>query len=57
MLDGTNWKVMSDGVSYKLGLLSGRLRGIDDKEVIYTELKEELEPDQVVTKGGDIVNL
>jgi len=57
MLDGTNWKVMSDGVSYKLGLLSGRLRGIDDKEVIYSELKEELEPDQVTTKGGDIVNL
>jgi hypothetical protein len=41
ILDNTNWKVMSDGVSYKLGLLSGRLRGIDDKEVIYEELKEE----------------
>ena len=46
ILDGTNWKVMSDGVSYKLGLLSGRLRGIDDKEVIYEELKEELKPNQ-----------
>lgn len=43
MLDNTNWKVMSDGVNYKLGLLSGRLRGIDDKEVIYEELKEDLE--------------
>jgi hypothetical protein len=56
MLDNTNWKVMSEGVSYKLGLLSGRLRGIDDKEVIYSELKEELKPGQVVAKGGDIVN-
>jgi len=40
ILEDTNWKLMSEGVSYKLGLLTGRLRGADDKEVIYKELKE-----------------
>jgi hypothetical protein len=31
-LEGTNWKLMSDGVSYRLGMLSGRLRGYDHEE-------------------------
>jgi hypothetical protein len=28
-LKGTNWKLMSDGVSYNLGFLSGRIKGKD----------------------------
>jgi len=32
---------MSDGVSYKLGLLTGRLRGVDQEEVLVDEIKEE----------------
>ena len=38
-LEGTNWKLMSDGVSYKLGLLSGRLRGLDNEKDIVDSLK------------------
>lgn len=41
ILGDTNWKLMSDGVEYKLGILSGRLRGQDDKDQIYEELKNE----------------
>lgn len=41
ILEDTNWKLMSDGVEYKLGILTGRLRGQDDKEKIYEELKNE----------------
>lgn len=40
LLNNTNWKLMSDGISYKLGLLSGRLRGIDQEEVLVNEIKE-----------------
>ena len=40
LLDNTNWKLMSDGVSYKLGLLAGRLRGIDQEKVLVDEIKE-----------------
>ena len=29
ILKNTNWHLMSDGVSYRLGILSGRLRGLD----------------------------
>jgi hypothetical protein len=28
-LAGTNWRLMSDGIHHKLGILSGRLRGFD----------------------------
>lgn len=31
-LEGTNWRLMSDGVRYRLGFLQGRLRGIEDEE-------------------------
>jgi hypothetical protein len=31
-LKGTNWRLMSDGVSYRLGLMSGRLRAYESKE-------------------------
>jgi hypothetical protein len=38
-LDGTNWRLMSDGVSYRLGYLSGRLRAYESEE----ELKKLIE--------------
>lgn len=59
-LDNTNWKLMSDGVSYKLGLLTGRLRGIDQEEVLVNEMKEErgINPEsQFYGENGEIVDL
>lgn len=41
-LSPTNWRLMSDGVSYRLGFLQGRLRGIEGEE----KLKELLESEQ-----------
>lgn len=31
-LEDTNWRLMTDGVSYKLGILSGRLRGFENQD-------------------------
>jgi hypothetical protein len=31
-LEGTNWRLMSEGVSYRLGYLSGRLKGYEQEE-------------------------
>lgn len=31
-LEGTNWRLMSDGISYRLGYLSGRLRAYEREE-------------------------
>ncbi|OGI36017.1 MAG: hypothetical protein A2259_01685 [Candidatus Moranbacteria bacterium RIFOXYA2_FULL_43_15] len=31
-LEGTNWRLMSEGVSYRLGFLTGRLRGAEGEE-------------------------
>lgn len=28
----TNWKLMSEGVGYRLGILSGRLKGLEREE-------------------------
>ncbi len=41
-LSSTNWRLMSDGVTYRLGFLQGRLRGIEGEE----KLKELLESEQ-----------
>lgn len=30
VLENTNWKLMSEGLNYRLGILSGRLRGAED---------------------------
>ncbi len=38
-LEKTNWRLMSDGVYYKLGILSGRLRGYENDEDLL-KLKE-----------------
>jgi len=31
-LEDTNWRLMSDGVNYRLGFLSGRLRGVEGED-------------------------
>ncbi len=31
-LEGTNWRLMSDGTSYRLGILSGRLKGVENED-------------------------
>lgn len=33
-LEGTNWRLMSGGVNYRLGFLAGRLRGFESEEDI-----------------------
>lgn len=33
-LEDTNWRLMSDGVSYRLGFLTGRLKGVEGEENI-----------------------
>lgn len=39
-LAGTNWRLMSEGVFYKLGYLSGRLKGYDLEEDLLKLMKE-----------------
>lgn len=39
LLAGTNWRLMSDGIKYQLGVLQGRLRGQDSQEHIFEDLK------------------
>lgn len=34
-LDGTNWRLMSDGLSYRLGFISGRLKGYEREEDLF----------------------
>lgn len=42
-LEGTNWRLMSDGVRYRLGFLQGRLRGVEGEE----NLRKIVESDQI----------
>lgn len=42
MFENTNWHLMSEGIRYKLGILSGRLRGQDSVKHIYEYLKDEI---------------
>ena len=38
-LKDTNWRIMSDGVSCRLGILNGRLRGYDSEEDLLKLIK------------------
>ncbi len=40
-LGNTNWRLMSDGISYRLGFLTGRLRGVEGKENLINLVKRE----------------
>jgi hypothetical protein len=42
-LEATNWRLMSDGVSYRLGFLQGRLRGMEGEKKIKEVLESERE--------------
>jgi len=42
-LEKTNWRLMSEGVYYKLGILSGRLRGYENDEDLL-KLKDDNQP-------------
>lgn len=39
-LVNTNWRLMSEGVCYRLGILSGRFRGYEDKEDLIKIVKK-----------------
>lgn len=39
MLEDTNWRLMSEGVSYRLGILSGRLKGYESEEDLLKLIK------------------
>ncbi|HEC21106.1 MAG TPA: hypothetical protein ENI70_01155 [Candidatus Peregrinibacteria bacterium] len=39
-LSNTNWILMTEGISYKMGLLSGRLRGIEAEEKLLALIKK-----------------
>jgi hypothetical protein len=41
----TNWRLMSDGVSYKLGYLNGRIRGYDQEDDLLKLVSRELKKD------------
>ncbi|HWZ23394.1 MAG TPA: hypothetical protein VNW06_12105 [Cytophagaceae bacterium] len=41
MLIGTNWRLMSEGVSYRLGYLSGRLKGHEREEDLLEVVKSD----------------
>ena len=41
-LEGTNWRLMSEGVSYRLGFLTGRLKGFESEEDLLKIAKEGL---------------
>jgi hypothetical protein len=43
-LTETNWKIMYDGVRYKLGFLTGRLKGVESEEDIKEIAKNILQP-------------
>jgi len=39
-LEATNWRLMSEGVSYRLGILTGRLRGYESEEDLFKLIKK-----------------
>lgn len=39
-LEDTNWRLMTDGVSYKLGILTGRLRSFENEEDLLELVKK-----------------
>jgi len=41
-LSPTNWRLMSDGVSYRLGFLQGRLRGIEGEDALKNMIQNKI---------------
>lgn len=40
-LEDTNWRLMTDGINYKLGILTGRLRGFENEEDLLELVKRQ----------------
>lgn len=40
-LEGTNWRLMSDGIMGRLGVLSGRLKGLEQEDDLMEVIKDE----------------
>ena len=40
-LEGTNWRLMSDGITGRLGVLSGRLKGLEQESDLMGVIKDE----------------
>ena len=38
-LENTNWRLMSEGINYRLGILTGRLRGYENEEDLIKLIK------------------
>lgn len=51
LLENTNWRLMSEGVHYRLGYLSGRLKGHDREEDILELAGKQREPQQPFRTG------
>jgi len=54
VLDNTNWSLLSQGVDYRLGLLSGRIRGYESEEevekLVESRVKKGVKKSQVAKK-------
>jgi hypothetical protein len=50
-LEDKNWSLMSEGVSYRLGFLSGRIRGYETEEDLQELTKSRMK------KNGKLVNI
>lgn len=48
-LEGTNWRLMSEGIAYRLGYLSGRLKGYENEEELFetSKVKPEKESSKI----------
>lgn len=52
VLGYTNWRLMSDGISYRLGFLNGRLRGVEGEEALRELVEREVKK---IKKQNEVV--
>ncbi len=55
-LKPTNWRLMSDGISYRLGYLSGRLRAYEREEDLINLVNKRIEDGSLKTKTNEIIS-
>jgi hypothetical protein len=51
-LGDTNWRLMSDGTAYRLGILSGRLKGFESEDDLIQLVKKQ-DNSLFLKKGGN----
>ena len=63
-LNGTNWRIMSNSISYRLGFLSGRLKGYEREEDFWELSGKKKEPEKPINfnehskyEGDNLVQL